>query len=199
VFDGDQCKPIQVRQNAKRSRLFFKCTATTDEINMLEKKARRTTHRKSGTKGTGRHARAHGAGITGARANEASVATQEAWSAVKEAVRSSRAQPVAAARATGKAVRKVARSGARQASVAAETIVRAADEVLISAMSEATKAAQAAREAAKEVERAVSKALKAIKNALRKRARAGVYEVTRKRSSTALRKATRKPPRARRK
>jgi hypothetical protein len=161
------------------------------EANVLQKKTKRTTHRK--------HPRAPGAKLRGASANEASVATRDAWRAMKEAVRSSRAQPVAAARATGKAMRNVARSGARQTSAAAETIARAADEVLISAMSEATKAAQAAREAAKEVERSVTRALKAIKDALRKRARVAVNDVTRKRPSAALKKVPRKGPRARRK
>ena len=169
------------------------------EANMLQKKASRTTHRKSTSKGSGRHSRAPSIEMKGASANEASVATQKAWSAVKEAVRSGRAQPVAAARATGKAVRNVARSGARQTSAAAQTIARAADEMLISAMNETTKAAQAAREAAKEVERSVGRALKAIKDALRKRARVAVSEATRQRRSAALKKAPRKHPRAQRK
>jgi hypothetical protein len=167
------------------------------EANMLQKKARKITHRKSAAKRTGQHPRAPGAKTRGASVNEASVATREAWSAMKEAVRSSRAQPVAAARATGKAMRNVARSGARQTGAAAETIAHAADELLISAMSEATKAAQAAREAAKEVERSVTRALKAIKDALQKRARLAVNEAARKRPSAALKKAPRKHPRGR--
>jgi hypothetical protein len=169
------------------------------EANMLQKKARRTTHRKSAAKRTGQHPRAPGAKLRGASANEASVATRDAWRAMREAVRSSRAQPVAAARATGKAMRNVARSGARQTSAAAETIARAADELLMSAMSEATKAAQAARDAAKEVERSVTRALKAIEDAMRKRARVAVNDATRKRPSAALKKAPRKRPRASRK
>jgi hypothetical protein len=95
------------------------------EANMLQKKASKTTHRKSAAKRTGQRLRAPGTEMKGASANEASVATQAAWSAVKEAVRSSRAQPVAAARATGMAMRNVARSGARQTSAATETIARA--------------------------------------------------------------------------
>jgi hypothetical protein len=198
VFDWDQCKPIYVRQNVKRAVDIFQMHHNDRrEENMLRKKARKSTQRhKSGIKGIGQHSRAPDAGVKRGSASEVAVATQEAWSAVKEAVRSSRAQPVTAARATGKAVRNVARSGARQTSVAAETIAHAADKVLISAMNEATKAAQAAREAAKEVERSVGKALKAIKNALRKRARVAVNEATRRRPSAALKKTPRKHPRA---
>jgi hypothetical protein len=53
------------------------------EATMLENKASRTTPRKFAAKGTGRHSRAVSAEMKGASANEASVATQEAWSAVK--------------------------------------------------------------------------------------------------------------------
>jgi hypothetical protein len=191
IPSGPKCKAQETFfQNAPHDRR---------EANMLQKKARKITHRKSAAKRTGQHPRAPGAKTRGASVNEASVATREAWSAMKEAVRSSRAQPVAAARATGKAVRNVTRSGARQTSAAAETIARAADELLISAMSEATKAAQAAREAAKEVERSVTRALKAIKVAIQKRARLAVNDATRKRSSAGLKKAPRKRSRAPRK
>lgn len=194
AFDEDQCKPMRVRQNARGISGIARMHIAEHEANMLQKNARRTTHRKSGTRRTAQHLHVPRAGVKGTSANEASVAAQEAWSAVKEAVSSGRAQPVAAARATGKAMRNVARSGARQTGVAAQTIARATDEVLISAMNEATKAAQAARAAAKEVERSVTKAVKAIKNALRKRPRLAVNEATRKRPNAALKKATRKHP-----
>jgi hypothetical protein len=192
AFDGDQCKPIPVRQNTTVISGISRMYTTEHEANMSQKNARRTTQPKSGTRRTAQHSHVTGGGMKGTSANEASIAAQEAWSAVKEAVRSGRAQPVVAARATGKAVRNVARSGARQTGVAAHTIVRATDEVLISAMHEATKAAQVARAAAKDVERSVAKAVKAIKNALRKRSRLAVNEATRKRPSAALKKATRK-------
>jgi len=113
------------------------------------------------------------------RATDADSATKVAWNAVKQAVKSSKTQPVTAARATGSAVRNVAKSGARQSTVAAEAIARAAEEVLISAMSEARTAAKAAREAAKEVERSVVVALKAIRIAVRKRALVAVNQATR--------------------
>lgn len=110
--------------------------------------------------------------------SRAESATQEAWSAVTEAVRSGKTQPANAARATRKAVRNVARTGAKQTGVAAETIAQAAEAVLMSAMSEATAAAKAAREAAREVETAVRKALRAIRLALRQRGHAAVNQAT---------------------
>jgi hypothetical protein len=116
---------------------------------------------------------------------DAEAATRYAWDAVKQAVRSSKVQPMTAARASGKAVRNVAISGARQTTIAAGTIARAADEVLMSAMSEARTAARAAREAANEVERSVRAALKAIRIAVRKRARVAVNQATRGRRAAA--------------
>jgi hypothetical protein len=114
-------------------------------------------------------------------AREAEAATEEAWNAVKEAVRLGKSQPRTVARATGKAVRNVATLGAKQTSVAADTIARAVEALLMSSVSEARTAAKAAREAAVEVERSIGKALNAISNALRKRARVGMKEATRKR------------------
>jgi hypothetical protein len=61
--------------------------------------------------------------------------------------------------------------------------------LLISAIGEARTAAKAAREAAAEVERSVTKAFKAIDNALRKRARVAVMDATRKRRRAAVKKA----------
>jgi hypothetical protein len=56
-------------------------------------------------------------------------------------------------------------------------------------MSEARFAAEAARLAAGEVERSVSRALKAINNALRMRARVAVKDATRKRPRAAAKNA----------
>ena len=146
------------------------------------KTPKRSRSNKSVSKPRRRLQRAPGGQVRPSGAREAEAATEEAWNAVKEAVRSSKTQPATAARATGKAVRNVARSGARQTGVAADAIARAAEELLVSAMSEARAAANAAREAAVEVERSVSKALNAIDNALRMRARVGIKDATRKRA-----------------
>jgi hypothetical protein len=62
--------------------------------------------------------------------------------------------------------------------------------LLVSAVSEARIAAKAAREAAAELERSVTKALKAINSALRKRARVAVKDATRKRRRVAVSKTT---------
>ena len=155
-------------------------------ITRTPKSRKRST---AGRENVHRAQRGSGAGMARGRAREARVATDEAWNAVKEAVRSGKTQPTRAARATGKAVRNMARSGAKQTSVAAETIARAAEELLISAIGEARTAAKAAREAAAEVERSVTKAFKAIDNALRKRARVAVMDATRKRRRAAVKKA----------
>ena len=59
VFDGDQCQPIQMEQNATSSRHLFQMDYhDRREENMLQKKARRTTPRKSTAKRTGQPPRA---------------------------------------------------------------------------------------------------------------------------------------------
>lgn len=67
--------------------------------------------RKSWSNDVHQSSRVRSAKVTRGSANEAEVAAQGAWNAVKEAVNSGKTQPVTAARATGKAVRNVARSG----------------------------------------------------------------------------------------
>lgn len=137
------------------------------------------------------------ADIAPERPSEATAATQVAWGAVKEAVRSTKAQPATAVRATGSAVSKVAKSGAKQTALVADAISRALDEVLMSAMSEARAAAKAAREAAREVEKSVDVAMNAIRIAVRKRALAVVNQATREaRRAPATKTMKRARPRA---
>jgi hypothetical protein len=155
---------------------------------MAATKGAPSQRRRLGSKKAERSRRFSGATAPRGRDKDADAATQEAWSAVREAVRSGKTQPATAARATGKALRNVARSGAKQTSAAAGSIARAAEQVLVTAITEARTAAEAARKAAAELERAVGKALQAIDTAFRKRARAAVKDATRKRRRVAVRK-----------